>query len=57
MAELIYLADLLRTGRVAQHAVATRDAIDVDFAIFERDTAAWHSAFLVHPGTRFGLFF
>ena len=57
MPEFLYLADLLRTGRAARHAVASRQTARMDFAAFERDTAAWYSAFLDHPGTRFGLFF
>ena len=53
MAELVYLADLLCTGRAGQHVVATRgDASHADFATFERDTAAWHGAFSAHAGTR-----
>lgn len=57
MAEFVYLANLLHTGRAAHHAVATRDASHMDFATFERDVAAWHSAFQAHAGTRIGFFF
>ena len=57
MAELVYLADLLRTGRAGPHVVATRGASRMDFATFERDTAAWYASFSAHAGTRFGLFF
>lgn len=57
MAELVYLADLLRTGRAAPHIVATRGTNCMDFATFARDTAAWHGAFSAHAGTRFALFF
>lgn len=57
MAEFVYLAELLRTGRAAEHCVAIRGQDRLNFSMFEQDVAAWHAAFSASAGTRFGLYF
>lgn len=57
MADFIALDRLLYTGRTADHPVALRSGVVVDFAAFSQMVGGWFAAFTAAQGQRYALYF